>query len=104
FAFFAKENVDLFQLVLDLARVTASQQNEQIERIIIELQFPRLRTAANDFGRFFFPAAPAGVEPVKNLHLRSFNQRLIKRATLIHFDGTDQEYHVGAEVGIDQVC
>src|SRR5439155_2978177 len=89
FAFFAKEDVDLLQLVLDLARVAAGQQNEEIERVVIELQFPLLRAATNDFGRFLLPATTAGVEPIKNLHLRPFNQGLIKRAPLVHFRGAD---------------
>src|ERR1700745_2131529 len=99
----AKKKVDFFTFIIELARVTARQQNEQIERIVIELQFLFLRAVTNDFGRFLFPATTAGVEPLENLDLRAFNQGLIKRAALVHFGGADQKYHVRPEVGIDQV-
>src|SRR4030095_7979315 len=97
-AIFSQKDVDLLQFVLDLARVATGQQYEQIQRSVIELQFSLFRATPNDFGGFLLPAAPAGIEPIKNLHLRPFGQRLVKRATLVDLRCADQKYDPGSEV------
>ena len=56
---FTEKNVDLLQFVIDLSGIAASQQNKQIERVIVELQLSFLRFVANDLCRFLLPAAPA---------------------------------------------
>ena len=97
----AKINVDLFQFIIDLARVAPSQQNEQIEGIIIELQFLFLRAVTNNLSRFLFPAGPRGVEPINHLQFRAPGQGFIKRAAFVHVDRADQEHDTGAEVGVN---
>src|SRR4030095_1159761 len=90
-AIFSQKDVGLLQFVLDLAGVATGQQYEQIQRGVIKLQFSLFRATPNDFGGFLFPAAPAGIEPIKNLDLRPFGQRLVKRSTFINLSGADQE-------------
>src|SRR5438094_10664689 len=97
FATGTEEDFDFFQFVLDLTGVTAGKQNKQIERILVEAQLSFFRATSNDFDRFLFPAAPAGIEAIENLHLRPFHQRLIKRAPLVHVSGADQEDDVRSE-------
>src|SRR5207248_11574858 len=53
-AIFAKESVELFQFIIDLARVAACKQYKQIKRIRIELEFPFFCMPLNDFDCFFF--------------------------------------------------
>src|SRR5947207_11346917 len=102
-AIFSQKDVDLLQFVLDLTGVATGQQYEQVQCGVIELQFPLFRATPNDFGGFLLPATPAGIEPIKNLRLRQFEQRLVKRATLVHFSGADQKYDVGSGAVFDQI-
>ena len=97
----AKEDVDLIQFILDLASVTARQQNEKIQRVIVELKFVPFRPPPDDFGRFFFPSAPTGIEAIENLQFGAFGERFVKRAPFIHRCGTQQERHVRSEVTTD---
>src|SRR5262249_9046787 len=90
-AIFSEKRVDLLQLIIDLARVAASQQHKKIQRIIVELEFSFFRAPPDDLGRFLFPAASAGIEAIEYLHVCSLEQRLVKRATLVHFGGADQK-------------
>src|SRR5207302_5802632 len=101
YAILAKESVELFQFVIDLARVAAGKQYEQIKRIRIELEFPFFRTLLNDFGCFFFPTGSARVEPVKDLDLCTFDQRLVKRTSLIHFGRADQKRNLGTDTAVE---
>src|SRR5262249_1451293 len=72
-AVLSKKGVDLFQFVIDLSSVATSQQHKKIERIVVELEFSFLCVLLNYLKCFFFPSTSAGIEPVKNLHLRSFD-------------------------------
>ena len=58
-AIFSQENVDLLQLVFDLTRIAASEQYEQIQRILIELEFPFFRATPDDLCRFLLPTGSA---------------------------------------------
>src|SRR5947208_1622583 len=67
-AVFSQKDIDLLQLVLDLPCVAAGEQHEQIERILIELEFFFFGAPPDNFGRFFLPATAAGIEPINNLN------------------------------------
>ena len=96
-AIFFQENVDLLQLVLDLTRVASREQHKEVERVIIKLEFSFFRAPSNDFSRFLFPTGATRVDPVKNLQLCSFDQRLVEPAALVNFGGADQKCNLGTE-------
>ena len=48
--------IDLFQFIVDLSRIAAGEQHEEIKRVVLELQFSHLRFFPNDLRRFLFPA------------------------------------------------
>jgi hypothetical protein len=100
-AIFSKKSVDLFQFVLDLARLATSEQYKEIERILVELEFSLLCALLNYLGGFFFPSTSTGIEPVENLHLRSFEQRLIKRAAFVDLSRADQKRDTRSETAVD---
>ena len=96
-----QKDVDLLQLIVDLAGVAASEQDEQIERVVLELQFALVRPVAGDLGHFYLPAVAGGIEPVENLHLGAFYERFVKRAPLVHVGCTDQECHLRTKIARD---
>ena len=102
-AVFSQKDIDLLQLVLDLPCVAAGEQHEQIERILIELEFSFFGAPPDNFGRFFLPATAAGIEPIKNLYLRSFDQRLVKPTPFVHFGSADQERKLRPQTALEQI-
>src|SRR4029077_19796510 len=88
-AIFPEERVNLFQLVIDLSRIASGQQNEQFKRSLIEFQFSLFCTAQNNFSCLFLPAGPPRIEPVENLKLCAFYQRLVERTPFVPFCGAD---------------
>ena len=95
--------VDLLQLVLDLPRVAPSQQHKKIERIIVELKFSFFRMASDDFACFLFPTGATRVQPIKNLDLCAFDQRLVKPASLVHIGSADQKRDLGTDTAVQQL-
>src|SRR3984893_15926681 len=65
---FPKVDVDLLQFVVDLARIAASEQDEQFQCVVVELQFSFGGARPNHFAGFFFPSAAAGIESIDHLH------------------------------------
>ena len=57
--------------------------------------------ASDDFACFLFPTGATRVEPIKNLHVCSFEQCLVKRATLVHFGGADQKRDLRTDTAIE---
>ena len=93
----AEIEIDLLQLVLDLPRVAAGQENEEIERFLIELQ-PSLSRGLSHERSVAASSQPDrdGIELVDDLQLGVFGERFVKRAALIHFRRADQKCHFAA--------
>ena len=77
-ALFPEEDIDLFQFVLDLARVAAGKKDEELERVVRKLELSLFRPHLDHFGRFLFPTASTGIELVENLKLRALGQRFVE--------------------------
>src|SRR5260370_6757450 len=78
-ALFAKVDVDLFEFAVDLARVAAGEKDEDLERVVIELQLSLFRARLDHLGCFLFPAAATRIEFLENLQLGAFSQPLLNR-------------------------
>ena len=90
----AKIEIDFLKLVADRARIAAGQENEEIERFVIETAAGAscLTNRTRSVAASSQPLA-TGIEFVENLELGAFRERFVKRAPLIHFRRAEEKLY-----------